>query len=74
MAEDPHPLKLWRLRHHLTQDALAMRVGVTGPQISMIEARKRGASVSVAARIARLAGGEVPFESLTRPRALEAAE
>lgn len=74
MIEADHPLKTWRKSHHLTQDELALRVGVTGPQISMIERRKRGASVSVAARISRLAGGEVPFESLTLARAMEAAE
>jgi transcriptional regulator with XRE-family HTH domain len=63
MTED-HPLKAWRAKRGLTQEALGDAVGVGASQISMIEAGKRGPSIEVAAKIVRVSKGAIPLEVL----------
>lgn len=67
--EDAHPLKKWREANGLTQSALGAEVGVLGSQISQIEAGTKGASLSVALKIAALSKGAVPLEALQGAKA-----
>lgn len=67
MDDAHHPLKRWRDKNGLTQAELAMKLGIGGSQISMIEAGRRGASVETAVKIVKLTKGNVPLESLVPP-------
>lgn len=66
-----HPLRAWRVQRRLTQSKLGELVGLAASQISMIESGQRGTSVEVAAKIAEIAGDDVPISSLTRREATQ---
>ena len=64
MNNSKHPLRLWRKANGLTQTQLGRALGVGVSQVSMIEAGRRGASVSTAIKINRLTNNAVPLEAL----------
>lgn len=65
-----HPLRLWRLAqpNPLNQAELGELLGIGASQVSQIETGQKGCSLDVALKIAKLAGNDVPLESLL-PRA-----
>lgn len=57
--ERTHPLREWRTKHGLTQGALADRLDVEASHISMIEREIKRPSMTLAARIQEITGGEI---------------
>ncbi|MBE0599369.1 MAG: helix-turn-helix transcriptional regulator [Desulfuromonadales bacterium] len=61
--EGEAPIKLWRERRGLTQQALADQAGISKPYLSQIESGKRQGTVETLAAIARVLA--VPLDVLT---------
>ena len=51
-----HPVKAWRKHRRLTLKALAASAGVSAGQISLVENRRRAASVAFLGRLAKVFG------------------
>jgi len=67
--EETHPLAAWLSATGATQSAFARKVEVSEPQLSLILARKRSASLDLAARIERATNGKVRAVELLRREA-----
>lgn len=68
--EGTHPLKEWRAANGLTQEAAAERLGVSEPDISRWENRRRMPSLTQAAKLSEMTG--IPIEQFAQQA--EAAE
>ena len=51
-----HPVKAWREHHHLTQDALAMKAGISTAYLCQIETGKRQGAVKTLKALAQALG------------------
>lgn len=60
-----HPLRQWRIRHKVTLDELATRIGLSRWILHRIETRKRAAlSLNHAVQIERATGRQVTLRQL----------
>jgi transcriptional regulator with XRE-family HTH domain len=60
-----HPLGRWRWRHHVSQDELAQRCGLSQQTISAIEAGRRAPSAEAMKSLHEVTG--IPLEALLYP-------
>ena len=59
-----HPLRVWRLQHALTLEALAQRLGIAGATLSRIETGDARTSATVLGRIMKVTRGKVDAEAM----------
>lgn len=69
--ENPHPLAEWIANAGETQAAFARRTSVSEAHLSLILARKRGASLDLATRFERATNGEVRASDLATPETVQ---
>lgn len=65
-----HPLRIWRSKRGLTQEAAARALGLTEPTLSRYETGTRNPSLTQAAKLSEKTG--IKINKFVRPR--EAAE